>query len=263
MAGPGGFTLPLSLLLACAEGACQLLCCPPATPAWIAPRMLLIGALDDGELLEFGASPADVLAMQQQLQERRDAGAAAEAGTASAPFVPRAKRRQQIPTEALPKVAIVGRPNVGKSALFNRIAGAALAVVYDYPGVTRDRLYTRAFWGDKEFVMVDTGGLMSDAARLPEEQRDSAAASISAEGLPAAIERQAAAGVAEADVVLLLVDGQAGLQAGDREILDWLRHSHPTKPVLLAVNKCESPQKADMQVGPAVGTGKQAVWAGV
>lgn len=52
----------------------------------------------------------------------------------------------------------MGRPNVGKSALFNRIAGAAVAVVFDQPGVTRDRLYTRAFWGDKEFVMIDTGG---------------------------------------------------------------------------------------------------------
>ncbi|PNG99103.1 GTPase Der, partial [Tetrabaena socialis] len=64
-------------------------------------------------------------------------------------------------------IAIVGRPNVGKSALFNRIAGAAVAVVFDTPGVTRDRLYTRAFWGDKDFVMIDTGGLMSDATRLP------------------------------------------------------------------------------------------------
>jgi predicted GTPase len=53
----------------------------------------------------------------------------------------------------------VGRPNVGKSALFNRIAGASVAVVFDQPGVTRDRLYTRAFWGDKEFIMIDTGAL--------------------------------------------------------------------------------------------------------
>ena len=60
---------------------------------------------------------------------------------------------------SLGQVAIVGRPNVGKSAMFNRIAGTSIAVVYDEPGVTRDRLYTRAFWGDKEFVMIDTGGV--------------------------------------------------------------------------------------------------------
>lgn len=71
--------------------------------------------------------------------------------------MPRRLRKQQLPIEALPKVAIVGRPNVGKSAMFNRLAGSALAVVYDYPGVTRDRLYTRAFWGDKEFCLIDTG----------------------------------------------------------------------------------------------------------
>jgi hypothetical protein len=147
---------------------------------------------------------------------------------------------------ALPKVAIVGRPNVGKSAMFNRLAGSTVSVVYDYPGVTRDRIYTRAFWGDKEFVLIDTGarllrprrsrwqtggrplhtpaheprsrvarpqppaprlrpqpgtrakqppgGLMSDAARLPGEQQEAAMRSIGADGLPAAIERQAAAG---------------------------------------------------------------------
>ena len=84
----------------------------------------------------------------------------------------------------LPQVAIVGRPNVGKSALFNRLTGSGLAIVYDYPGVTRDRLYTRAAWGDREFVVVDTGGLMSEAAKLPSDQQPEAMRSISAAGIP-------------------------------------------------------------------------------
>lgn len=103
-------------------------------------------------------------------------------------------RNKEIPFEDLPKVAIVGRPNVGKSALFNRITGSATAIVYDYPGVTRDRLYTRAYWGNTEFVVVDTGGLMGDASKLEAEISAAAMHSISAEGLPEAIERQAAAG---------------------------------------------------------------------
>lgn len=103
---------------------------------------------------------------------------------------------------------------------------------------------------------------MSDAARLPLEQQTAAMRSISAEGLPAAIERQAAAGVAEADVVVLLVDGQAGLQPGDREILDWLRQKQPGKKVVLGVNKCESTTKADMQVRGVGGGGAASSWLG-
>lgn len=85
----------------------------------------------------------------------------------------------------LVQVAIVGRPNVGKSALFNRITGQNLAIVYDYPGVTRDRMYTRASWGEAEFVVVDTGGLMSDAVKLPDnDKRMKAIRGISDEDLP-------------------------------------------------------------------------------
>lgn len=91
---------------------------------------------------------------------------------------------------------IVGRPNVGKSALFNRVIGKPAAIVYDYPGVTRDRLYMRANWGGREFVLIDTGGLMSEATKLPTEQAELAMAEVSAENLPFAIERQAAAGAA-------------------------------------------------------------------
>ncbi|KXZ52494.1 hypothetical protein GPECTOR_9g538 [Gonium pectorale] len=220
----------------------------------------------DEQMLPFGASPAEAAARLTRIAQRRSAGSAGSSSSAGGDglslaagpdggYVPRNKRRRKIPDEDLPKVAIVGRPNVGKSALFNRIAGAAVAVVFDQPGVTRDRLYTRAFWGDKEFIMIDTGGLMSDATRLPPDVRQAAMRSISAEGLPEAIERQAAAGVSEADTVILLVDGQAGLQAGDEEILAWLRSNHPSKSVMLAVNKCENSAKADQMVADFWGMG--------
>lgn len=81
----------------------------------------------------------------------------------------------------------MGRPNVGKSALFNRITGSNLAIVYDYPGVTRDRMYTRAVWGTSEFVVVDTGGLMSDAVKLPDDKRMKAVRGISDIDLPMVI----------------------------------------------------------------------------
>jgi len=208
---------------------------------------------DDELLVSYGATHEQVALLQAKLnaQRERSTQAAQEPSTSSSSLVnntPRKQRKRQIPTEYLPKVAIVGRPNVGKSAMFNRLAGTSLAVVYDEPGVTRDRLYTRAFWGDKEYVLIDTGGLMSDATRLPPEVVESAMQSISADGLPSAIERQAAAGVAEADSLVLLVDGQAGLQSGDREILSWLRQNHPQKPVVLAVNKCENTVKSDLMV---------------
>jgi GTP-binding protein len=165
------------------------------------------------------------------------------------------RREARIPDELLPRVAIVGRPNVGKSALFNRLVGKQVAIVYDYPGVTRDRLYTRAEWGGREFMMVDTGGLMSKATELPKEQQIAAMRSISAAGLPSAIERQAAAAVEEADALVLVVDGQTGSSASDEEVLIWLRRTHPNKPITLAVNKCENVKKADEQVAEFWETG--------
>lgn len=72
--------------------------------------------------------------------------------------------RTQIPVHMLPRVAVIGRPNVGKSALFNRLSGTNAAIVYDTPGVTRDRLYVRGFWGAQEFLLIDTGGLIKPSA---------------------------------------------------------------------------------------------------
>jgi len=123
---------------------------------------------------------------------------------------------------SLPIVAVIGRPNVGKSTIVNRLAGVQDAIVYDQPGVTRDRIYKRAFWGDREFQVVDTGGLVFDD---------------DTEFLPL-IREQALAALAESSVAIFVVDGQAGLTPADEEIAQWLRQQ--PVPVLLAVNKCES-----------------------
>lgn len=125
----------------------------------------------------------------------------------------------------LPIVAIVGRPNVGKSTLVNRLSGAMDAIVHDQPGVTRDRTYQEAFWLDREFRVVDTGGLVFDD---------------DTEFLPL-IRQQVLTALTEASVVIFVVDGQAGPTAADAQIADWLRQQ--TLPVLLAVNKCESPEQ--------------------
>jgi GTP-binding protein len=125
----------------------------------------------------------------------------------------------------LPIVAIIGRPNVGKSTLANRLAGAQEAIVHDEPGVTRDRTYLSAYWGDREFLIVDTGGLVFDD---------------DTEFLPL-IREQAMTALNEASAAIFVVDGQSGPTAADEEIAVWLRQQ--TAPVLLAVNKCESPEQ--------------------
>ncbi|XP_050260612.1 uncharacterized protein LOC126705582 isoform X1 [Quercus robur] len=160
----------------------------------------------------------------------------------------------------LSRVAIVGRPNVGKSALFNRLVGGNRAIVVDEPGVTRDRLYGRSFWGEYEFMVVDTGGVLNIAKSQVDVMEDLAiTTTIGMDGIPLAsreaavakmpsmIERQAIAAVEEASVIVFLVDGQAGLTAADEEIGDWLRKNYSNKYVILAVNKCESPRKGLMQ----------------
>ena len=165
----------------------------------------------------------------------------------------KAKRRRKtrrewgmLPDEKLPRVAIVGRPNVGKSALFNRLTGTKRAIVYDQPGITRDRMYVRAFWGDVEFMMVDTGGLES----LPGSPQD--APSVDTVGgveiLPGMVESQAALAVREAAALVFVVDGQKGLTSADEEIFGWIRKFHSATPLMLAVNKCESTTKGEEQI---------------
>ena len=125
----------------------------------------------------------------------------------------------------LPVVAIIGRPNVGKSTLVNRLCQSREAIVHDQPGVTRDRTYQQGFWSDRTFRVVDTGGLVfdDDSEFLPE------------------IREQANLALAEATVAVVIVDGQQGLMAADQSIAEWLRGQGV--PVLLAVNKCESPDQ--------------------
>lgn len=120
-------------------------------------------------------------------------------------------------------VAIIGRANVGKSTLFNRLTRSSQALVADVPGVTRDRLYGSVTYTDHSFWLVDTGGLVGGE-----------------EGIGDLVRRQAEAAVAEADALLLVMDGREGPQTGDEEVVDYLRRTG--KPLLLVVNKIDHPR---------------------
>jgi GTP-binding protein len=138
-----------------------------------------------------------------------------------------------------PIVALVGRPNVGKSTLFNRIVGRRQAIVEDIPGTTRDRLYTDTEWNDVTFTLVDTGGLEiveSQKKRQPHEQpQPLATASV---GFIQEIRQQAELAIAEADMVVVLVDVLDGPTPADEDVADVLRRSN--KPVLVAANKADN-----------------------
>jgi GTPase len=121
-------------------------------------------------------------------------------------------------------LAIVGRPNVGKSTLFNRLVGARRAIVGDEPGITRDRLYGEAEWAGQKLRVVDTGGI------IPEEK----------ELIPAEIFRQARVALEEADAIVMVVDGRTELAAPDMDLARLLMRTG--KPLLLAVNKMDTPQ---------------------
>ena len=124
-----------------------------------------------------------------------------------------------------PLVAIVGRPNVGKSTLFNRLVGQPIAIVEDLPGTTRDRLYADAEWAGRIFTVIDTGGLDP----------------TSTEDYAARVRAQARLAIAEADVIVFLVDGREGLTSTDLEIAQTLRQT--AKPVLLVCNKADNPRR--------------------
>ncbi len=139
-----------------------------------------------------------------------------------------------------PVVALVGRPNVGKSTLFNRLAGGRLAIVDDLPGTTRDRIIAEAEWNGRAFNLVDTGGIdPTHGGKTP--------LSVGSADFIQEIREQALMAVREADVVLFLTDGQTGVTPPDREVADILRRSQKIvagiakPPIFIVVNKCESP----------------------
>lgn len=129
-----------------------------------------------------------------------------------------------------PIVAIVGRPNVGKSTLFNALAGSRISIVQDTPGVTRDRIYADVSWLNYNFTMIDTGGIEPDSGDIILSQ----------------MREQAQIAIDTADVIIFLVDVRQGLQDADAKVADMLRRSK--KPVVLAVNKVDSFEKLMMDV---------------
>jgi GTP-binding protein len=137
----------------------------------------------------------------------------------------------------IPVIALVGRPNVGKSALFNRIVGDHAAIVSDEAGTTRDRHFARAEWGGRQFWLVDTGGLTDDP-HVPMDLE---------------IRRQVVEAINEADLMLLVVDAKTGLHPSDSRVVDLLRESR--KPWVLVANKVDDPASTDFYEFYALGAG--------
>jgi GTPase len=133
-----------------------------------------------------------------------------------------------------PLVAIVGRPNVGKSTFFNRMIGERIAVVEDLPGTTRDRIYGDSDWNGRDFTLIDTGGLEFGSA-IPVGQ-------VGLTGQPGnimkSVQAQAELAIDEADVIVFMVDARSGVTASDEEVADRLRRTR--KPVILAANKADN-----------------------
>ncbi len=145
-------------------------------------------------------------------------------------------------TPAVPLVAIIGRPNVGKSTLFNRILGTRTAIVDDVPGVTRDRNYADTTYRGRRFRLVDTGGLDPSAS----------------EGMLVLIRRQSQIAIAEADILILVMDGRAGLTPPDEEIVRLLRGTR--KPIFFAINKLDTP-KSDPLIADFYRLGQDRLYA--
>ena len=121
---------------------------------------------------------------------------------------------------AIPTVALVGRPNVGKSTLFNKIVGKQVSIIEDIPGVTRDRIYQEATYNNKKFYLIDTGGI--DATKMTFNDE---------------IRMQAEIAINEADIVVFIVDGKEGLTSNDLIVRDILRKSK--KRIIVAINKID------------------------
>src|SRR5579864_4147047 len=133
-----------------------------------------------------------------------------------------------------PLVAIVGRPNVGKSTFFNRMVGERVAIVEDRPGTTRDRIYGDTDWNGRDFTLIDTGGL--------ELGTDIHVGQVGLDGQPGDImkrvQAQAQLAIEEADVIVFMVDTRTGITAADEEVAEMLRRTN--KPVILAANKADN-----------------------
>ncbi len=137
-----------------------------------------------------------------------------------------------------PVVALVGRPNTGKSTLFNRIIGRRQAIVEDLPGTTRDRLYADAEWNGVGFLLVDTGGIEPMPERGGVMKTPAVPLATASAGFVREIREQADLAISEADVIVMLVDTEAGLTAADEEVANLLRSTD--KPIVLAANKADN-----------------------
>ena len=145
-----------------------------------------------------------------------------------------------------PIVALVGRPNVGKSTMFNRLVGHRLAIVEDEPGTTRDRQYAPAEWTQQPFILVDTGGLDVAASEDGPQGAGRAPLGTSSRDYVKEIRRQAEIAIEEADLVVFLVDARDGNTSADREVAEILRRS--ARPVILAANKADNEARRQASV---------------